>query len=449
MLAVKWALFVVAVAGAFPAAKWLRPRPALRLKLWTLFGLLPFLPPYLIALYTPGAAPSDTHGVEVALIDWVALTLFLAAKPAGRPAPYRLALALYYAVVLLSFAQARWPPYVIAYTWKLSRMVLVLLAVWRAGNEDERVVPAVLRGLLFGTLYEGALATWQHFGEGQLRASGTFSGWNSLGMVLNMLVMVPVARILAGPTSLLTKLAPLAAAAAALFSVSRGAMLFLGAGIALVWFASVWKEFTPRKAWFGLCGLALVAVAVPLAFSTLQRRGEEERVESNLTRERLVDAAALMLEEHPLGVGASQYLPELILGGYGRRAELGWREWTSIVHNVYWLTAAELGYAGVVALIVLFLAPLRLAFRGPLRGPRGDVLLGLGVGLAIFAVHSCFEWVWRHTEVSYPWFMNIAMVAILAQRRGRARRRADGAAPARRVPVAARPGAPVRQPAPS
>src|SRR5262249_48510226 len=44
---------------------------------------------------------------------------------------------------------------------------------------------------------------------------------------------------------------------------------------------------------------------------------------------------------------------------------------------------------------------------------RGDVLLGLGVGLMIFYGHGFFEWVWRLTEVSYVYFTIIAIVAVL------------------------------------
>ena len=63
-----------------------------------------------------------------------------------------------------------------------------------------------------------------------------------------------------------------------------------------------------------------------------------------------------------------------------------------------------MGYLGIVALIPLLLNPVVLAFRHGFRAPsdvRGDILLGLGVGLGLFYVHGTFEWVWRSTEVSY------------------------------------------------
>lgn len=425
MTALKWAIFAAAVLASGPVAEWLRRRPAIRLQLWTLMGLLPFLAPSRMALIYLPSTPSDTHGVEIVpLLDWLALCLFRSVKSRHGPMPYRAALGFYFLVVVVSITQARWPMVAVGYAWTVCRMALVVLAVWRAGCEDERIVPAVLRGMALGAVYEGVLASWQHFGQGLLRARGSFSGWNGLGLALNLVVMVPVARILAGRTSLLTKLVPVAAVLGALFSVSRGALLFLGMGVALVWLGSSMRKFTARKAWFGLCGLLLCAAIVPVALSTVEGRSKEERDESMNTREYLKDAAAMMLQEHPLGVGASHFTAELLLGGYGRRVGLGWRQLTIIVHNVYWLTAAELGYAGVVALLLLFLAPLRLAFLRRFRGPRGDVLLGLGVGLVVFSVASSFEWAWRLTALSSLYFMSIALVAVVA--RPRSARQATG-----------------------
>jgi O-antigen ligase len=90
----------------------------------------------------------------------------------------------------------------------------------------------------------------------------------------------------------------------------------------------------------------------------------------------------------------------------------------AIVHNIYSLTAAEMGYAGVVALVILFLVPLASALWYGLRARhdrRGDVLLGLGVGLIVFYTHGFFEWVWRLTEVSYVYFTIIGIIAVLTR----------------------------------
>jgi O-antigen ligase len=419
VIALKWAIFAVALLASQPAARWIRDRPAVRLALWALVGVLPFVPNlYMAVVFFPGRV-GDTHGLEVAVIDWLALTLLLAARPTGHPLPYRFALFAYFLLVVVAIPQARWTVHAMGYAWKLGRMYLLFAAIWRGGCEDERVPAALLRGLTIALVSEGALATWQHFGQGIVQATGTFVHQNTLGMLVNLVVMVPIARILAGPTSLLTRLAPLAALLAGFFAVSRGTLLFLGAGTALVFVGSTLRGFTLRKAWFGALGIAAAIAIIPVAVVTIETRAAEQRLESMEVRTKLESAASLMLRDHPLGLGPNHFALELAMGGYGRRAGVGWRMWTALVHNVYWLTAAELGYAGLVALLVLFAAPLGTVLgRGRWRcaGRRGDVLLGLGVGLGTLYAHSLYEWAWRQHEVSYVYFMTVAMIPVLAYR---------------------------------
>ena len=410
-------LFIVAVLSSYPAGRWLREHPALQHFTWTLIGFLPFYAPPERSLYFFPLYPGDTHGLAVTVIDWLVLSLCFAYRRPATPLPYRFPLAVYLFVALASAAQARWMLLSLGYAWKLGRMYLLFAAVCWAGN-DRRVPAAILRGMTLGLVYEGVLVLWQHYGLGLFQAPGSFLHQNELAVLLNIAVMAPLALILAGPTPLLTKLAPVAAVAAALFTVSRGAMLFLGAGSALVFLGSAFRRYTVRKAWICMIGLVLGAAFVPLALSTIESRKVEERGQSIEHRQRLEVAASLMLQEHPLGIGPNCFTSQLLFGGYADRSGLAWSQRVAIVHNIYWLTAAEMGYAGVVALVVLFLVPLGSALWYGLRtrhDRRGDVLLGLGVGLMVFYAHGFFEWVWRLTEVSYVYFTIIAIVAILAR----------------------------------
>jgi hypothetical protein len=105
-----------------------------------------------------------------------------------------------------------------------------------------------------------------------------------------------------------------------------------------------------------------------------------------------------------------------------------------------------MGYAGLVALGLLFLSPVVTAFRWAYkarRDLRGDILLGLGVGLILMYLHSLYEWAWRITPVTYVYFMTVAAVAALSRqleaerssRRVTAPAEADGPRPARRKTV--------------
>ncbi len=424
MTAVKLAIVVVAIVASLPAGRWLERHPRWRLHLWALVGFLPFLARGDLGI-VPWDRPGDTNGIEVALIDWLALSLYLAHRGRTRPTPYRIALGLYLLAALIPITYAEWPLGAFAYVWKVCRMYLLYAAICRAGD-DERVPAALLRGLAFGIVYESVWTIWQHFGLGIHRAPGTFVHENTLGMLVNLTVMVPIALIIAGRASRLAWLAAIAALPNCIFTVSRGTILFFAVGTALVYLVSVLRSYDTRKAKLGLIGLALAAALAPVAVATLGTRSVGERDESMQTRRQFERAAALMLEDHPLGVGPNHFVVMLFSRGYGDRADLHWSQRISIVHNVYWLTAAEMGYPGIIALVVLFLGPLLSAFRWGLRAHqdhRSEILVGLAVGLTLFYVHSFFEWTWRLAEVSYVYWMVVGITATLARQLGESRLR--------------------------
>jgi O-antigen ligase len=237
-------------------------------------------------------------------------------------------------------------------------------------------------------------------------------------MVTNLIVMGAISLVLSGRATILAWLTVIAAVPISIFTVSRGSLLFFAAGSVLVYIFSALRRFSLRKIKIGFVGLLIALTIIPLAVATLRSRSAADQDSSMTARMAYERAAALMLEDHPLGIGPNHFTTMLLTGGYGDRADIDSFNKVGIVHNIYWLTAAEMGYAGVIALVVLFLAPLLSALSGGLRVPRdrrGDVLLGMGVGLLVFCAHSMFEWAWRLTEVSYIYWMVVAIVASLAR----------------------------------
>src|SRR5918911_501850 len=100
---VKWAIFIVALLASYPAGRWLRAYPRLRLYTWMLVGFLPFSPIRLdMALLSFGERLGDTNGFEVALIDLLVPALYFANTGATTRAPYRAALGAYLAVAVAS-----------------------------------------------------------------------------------------------------------------------------------------------------------------------------------------------------------------------------------------------------------------------------------------------------------------------------------------------------------
>jgi len=433
MTGVKWAIFIVVALASPFAGRYLRRRPRLQLRVWTLVGFLPFFAALDMGLVVFSSFPGDTHGLAVAVLDALALSLYLAQERPARPLPYRFALATYFLVALVSVAQAQWWLAAFGYLWTLARMYLLYAAICRAAH-DERVPAALVRGLSLGVVYELVWVAYQYFGLHIHRAPGTLVHANTLGMAVNLVVMAPAALLLVGRGTRLDWLAVIAAVPIAFLTVSRGAILFLGVGGFLVFALSALRRYSNRKAMIGLAGLVLAAVIIPLALQTVSSRSRLEQDESMQTRAQLERAASLMLEQHPLGVGPSHFSMTLLSQRFGERAGVAWSNWTALVHNIYWLTAAEMGYAGIAALLVLFLTPLFSALRWTLRArrdPRADMLVGLAVGLAAFYVHSFFEWTWRIPAVMYLYWTVVGIIASLT-------RQLRNAQPRQRVPLRAR-----------
>jgi O-antigen ligase len=267
--------------------------------------------------------------------------------------------------------------------------------------------------MTLGTLYQFALVLWQRYGLGMNQAPGSFAHQNLLGMALNLVVMAPAALVLARRTEWRTTVAPLAAMVTIVLTLSRGSLALFAAGLCLVFLLSMLRGVTTRKVAIALVGLAVAAAVLAKGADTISKRFSEAPAESMAERRRLAAAALMMARDHPLGVGANHFTWMLMNRGYGARGGLDARSRTATVHNIYWLTAAEMGYPGLLALVVLMAAPLLHASRYVFsaRGDaRGDVLLGLAVGLLLCYVHGTLEWVWRTTQISYLFWMVVAMV---------------------------------------
>ena len=128
-----------------------------------------------------------------------------------------------------------------------------------------------------------------------------------------------------------------------------------------------------------------------------------------------------MFSEHPFGIGSNQYLAIANAKGYYQRAGVLPNSRTSIVHNVYWLVATETGWLGLITFLLLLLRPLVVAFFcgwANHKDSRGDLLIGIGIGLLVVYIHSFFEWIFVLSETQYMFAMQIGLVAGLAQQLG-------------------------------
>ncbi|HJL03815.1 MAG TPA: O-antigen ligase family protein [Polyangiaceae bacterium LLY-WYZ-15_(1-7)] len=415
----KW-LALAAALVAMPAAGALaRGRPKL-LRLG--IGLLAFLPfigeRFTMNLYALPAYRGDSLGFEVALVDLVALALFVAAPKREAPAAWRVPRALYLLAVLASIPGADRPLYALFSTWKLLRMYFVFAVATRYVRRPE-LTPAALTGLALGVVYVTATALHDRYGLGILRASGAMPHSNTLGMAVNLVYPTSLALLLAGRGGWLAPACIGGAGLCVILGQSRGSLALFALAGALVFAGTARRGLSARKIGIALGVVFAGLVVLGQSLDSLIARFENAPKSSAEARHRFNDAAAMMLADHPLtGIGINHYSHAVSEMGYGDRAGVLAVDRHGVAHHVYWLTLAELGLLGLLAYLGTLLPPLVRALRGAFRArgdPRADVLLGLSAGLTVTYLQGLMEWVARQTEVSYMFWLSLALVDALTR----------------------------------
>ena len=423
---VKWVGLISILAPIFPVSWWLRHNSRASPKLWFLLGFLPFVFSPLHLLMAAISWPEwqgFVHGLEFSIVDALAIALWLSVPRTADPIPFKGSMALYFIATLVATFTARTPLAALFYPWQLVRMFVVYVAVTRGVFADPRVTPALMKGMATGFLLEAGIAIWQRFGLGLLQVSGTFQDQNFLGLTSHLITFPFFALFLhGGSVGMFPSAVMPAAVIVEVLTASRATLGLSGLGYATLFLLSAVRQSTSRKMLILLVGAAAAAAITPVVFGSLaQRETINSPIESDIGRESFARAAAMILSDHPLGVGSNHYLTVANVEGYYQRANVQPNSRTSIVHNVYWLVACETGWAGLMTLLILLFQPLHVAlFCGWCnRGDtRGDLMLGIGMGFLLLYIHSLFEWVFVASETQYMFAMQIGLVAGLAKQLG-------------------------------
>jgi O-antigen ligase len=420
---VKWVFFITTALLIWPLSLYLRNNYYVRLKVFVLMGFLPFVTSYfhLYMAIDSWDWIGYVRGGEISIIDLIAMTIYLSLTPHRGNTPFTISMAAYFIATVISAIGATFPITALFYSWQLARMFLLYATVYRGSCADPRVASAVLEGMAGGIFLEAVLAIWQRFGDGVLQTTGTYVHQNTLGLISHFVLFPFFALLLGGRRGWLPLSVVISCLIIEVLTTSRGTLAIGVLGLAIVFVLSGVGRWTSRKAMVLLAGLAAIAAIAPLAASSLQQRFTTGEISLQEDSERLAykRTAALMLSEHPLGVGANNFTFVANIGGYFARAgEVAYSSGLSgNVHNVYWLVASETGYFGLVTFVILLLRPLSVALICGLRrlgDARGDLLLGLGVALLSVYIHSFEEWVFVTFDVQYLFAIEIGLVAGLS-----------------------------------
>jgi O-antigen ligase len=278
--------------------------------------------------------------------------------------------------------------------------------------------------MAIGIAMESCVVMAQRFIFGEFQSAGTFDHQNTLGMISHFVAFPFFALLLAGQPGWQPIAVPISSAIIALLTVSRATLGLGGLGYAIVFALSALRRWTSRKGILALAVVILIGAFAPLAFSSLETRFSLSPTSADYDERGAFErAAAAIVSDHPMGIGANSYVVIANSKGYNQRAGVAYNEGSSSahVHNVYRLVAAESGYFGLITFLVLLIQPLLVAFLWGWRNRgdvRGDLLLGLGVSLIIVYLHSFFEWIFVTYDVQYFFSVILGLIAGSAQQLG-------------------------------
>lgn len=416
----RWLAVVAAVALAAFGGTALRRFPR-----WIpLFALLASFLPFVnldstdIDLVADPFYRGESNGVTVTLVDVLAVALFTALPFEGRIGPYWKTRLVYLAIAVLSVINTEVPIYTWFAVWKLVRAYFYLSVVGRICAQPA-LAPWLVTGLGVGVVYSAVIAAYQRYVLHWYQSMAHFPHQNTLGMAANLVFPIGLALLLHGKKWKLPLVVVAAAGFCVVLTLSRGALMMLAIACTMVFVGSFLRRPTLHKGRVAGAFSLGAALVVAKSWDTLVARFEHAPRQSEMAREKFNEAASMMLSDHPLGVGLNQYSYVLSHDAYAVAVKLPAVDRDGLAHHIYWLTAAELGWAGLAAYVALLAVPLALAVHGAAIARRddvrGDVLLGCAVALLVMYIHGTAEWVARQMPTTYLFWAIAAIVWGLAR----------------------------------
>lgn len=411
-------LFIILLS--FPIfVSFLKSNPEKRVWAYFAIGLMPFTMGWLnldAALVDYAGWPGHTKGAIITILDSLALAIIVTSGAPLKRLPLLGVMLGYLIASVVSMAFSDQPVTSSFYAFQWGRVVVLFVAV-AAIMRDPRAIHWLGYGLAVGAIFQGVVAIGQRL-TGVVQATGTMGHQNLLGFMLHFVTLPLLALLLAGKMHKLNILGVVFALMCVALGASRGTVGFAAIGMITLLLLSLARKMTSHK--LKILGLAVLAFAIvaPLALSTLERRFGDLPVATGLDSERQAfeRAAVNMWADHPMGVGANQYVLVANAEGYSARAGVIWNfgSRSAHVHHFYLLTAAETGWFGLLAVISLFLwvilRGLAFAFTNR-RDARADVVLGATVAVFVGSLHSFYEWIFVSYQVQYVFAISLGVTA--------------------------------------
>ena len=380
-------------------------------------GLLMFLVGALqvdAAIITWPAWPGTSKGVLVSPVDMLALAMIATRPGRDNRIPFAALSILWLIPTALSLFPSKVP---IASAFVLVQGVQLILFATAVAGELTRptALPRLVQGLSLGLIIQAGFVIQQKL-TGVIQATGTMGHQNSLGMMVELTLLPLMGYVLEGGKGRLCYAGVAAGLLIAAGGGSRGTLMFLALGIAVLVLFSLLRGMTARKGKILALGVGAAIIFVPLSLATLKDRfGEHTMVTEETEREAFKRAARAMADDHPLGVGANSYVTVANTQGYSKNAGVIWNSGSrsAPVHNMFLLTRAETGRLGEIALYLLLIA---VAGRGlvtgrSIRAPLlGGATIGAGAATVAIVAHNHFEYVFSLAPIQRLFWLDASIV---------------------------------------
>ena len=438
----KYFIFVLVFAGGIPAIAFAASQSAkLRSACYALLMFIPAMGDMSgINFFSVETYRGPDRGLELTFAEMVALGLLLSRQlgtyiDRRRPkkaAPGLAILLVYVAIGAAGLSGALQPFFGMFTVIKFLRITMVYAIIWASatGEKDPSVFyTGVRRGLTAGLLFVGFFSLKQKFLEGYYRVKGPFDHSNTIPLFVNP----------AAPTILVWALGDkrignvefllmMGAVGAGLISVvatqSRLGMMLAVMACAVAFFLATRLKLSTRAKATILVFAVLAAIGGVMVAKTIIDRFLNAPESSEQAREEFKIAAKMMARDRPLGVGLNNFSETMTLvDKYNAHVEvMANEESAGVVHNIYWLSAAETGYGGMIVIILLYLTlwwavskPGLLLKRGRKRNLPEAIALAAGVGEIALHISGLFEWAFRITPVLCQYLYIAACMAAIGR----------------------------------
>ncbi len=376
------------------------------------------------------------RGFEVNLTDLIAwaLVLALVVRDFGRIRwfPFNTGLmAIFFGLAIVTSIQASAPLYGAFSLFKFARAYVLYWCVvncLRAGTSPRYI----WAGLVLAGLTLAGLVVYQKYGLHLYRAHALFDHSNTIPPFANMMLPVLlvwslVDRSFGRVGFLVGGVAAAGLAVATLGTLSRAGMVLAATGILVAFVLAarvvVFRPGSISRLSAAMILALLVGVAgTAKAWDSIVYRFQNAPESSHEARAELNEAAEHMASDNFLGVGLNNF-SHALTGTQRYRAHLtvtAGEEQGGVVHDIYRLTAAEMGMAGLLLFVLVIGRFAWMALVDTLRqvSLAGAVQGGILSGVMLNHASGMLEWTFRITPVLYLFAILTGLSVALAREQG-------------------------------